>query len=190
MDRDPRIGADDGWRRGPVAEVLRPITGQPVNGRPSVRYAVGFVTTLRPGTPRHTDGRGGEEAPRRRDGSKKITGKDHQQLLGGRSFAATAGGGMRWDLEKVREQHARPTSASIETGSGPMTQNEPPTESRPSTVTTEEAARALHLQPAVFEHWANKGLATPAAVDPDGTRWWNLHDLRRELARYLADDQG
>jgi DNA-binding transcriptional MerR regulator len=69
-----------------------------------------------------------------------------------------------------------------------MTHNEPPDHNR-QTVTTEQAARALHLQPAVFKHWADRGLVTPVATDPDGTRWWNLHDLRRELARYLTDDQ-
>lgn len=55
-------------------------------------------------------------------------------------------------------------------------------------VSTVQAAHALHLQPVVFGLWADRGLVTPDATDADGTRWWNLHDLRRELAKYLTDE--
>jgi hypothetical protein len=42
--------------------------------------------------------------------------------------------------------------------------------------------------PTLFR-FAEAGIVTPARVDPDGARWWNLREMRHQIATYL-DDHG
>lgn len=68
-----------------------------------------------------------------------------------------------------------------------MTSPADPTNSPRSLVDTAAAAEALRTSAQQLDDWAAEGVVTPARDDPDGSRWWNLHDLRRELAAYIDD---
>ena len=59
----------------------------------------------------------------------------------------------------------------------------------PILVETDAAAEALRMEPETLDRMATARLLTPARTDEDGARWWNLHDLRRQLAAYLDDDE-
>jgi hypothetical protein len=54
-------------------------------------------------------------------------------------------------------------------------------------VDTPAAAETLRTSTRQLNGWADAGIVTAARVDPDGSRWWSLHDLRRELATDLDD---
>lgn len=73
-----------------------------------------------------------------------------------------------------------------------MTSAAGPTYSPRALVGTPAAAESLRINAQQLHGWADAGIVTPAHVDADGSRWWNLHDLRRELAAYLDDhpDEG
>lgn len=60
-----------------------------------------------------------------------------------------------------------------------------PTDRPRPLVSTPAAAESLRTNAQQLHGWADAGIITPAHVDADGCRWWNLHDLRRELAAYL-----
>jgi hypothetical protein len=51
------------------------------------------------------------------------------------------------------------------------------------------AAEALHMSTHQLQRWAQNGVITADHIDTDGERWWNLPDLRRQVAAYL-DDEG
>ena len=63
---------------------------------------------------------------------------------------------------------------------------DPPDGPRPLVDST-SAAQALRTSPEQLDEWAGKGIVSPARVDDDGAPWWNLHDLRRQLATYLDE---
>lgn len=50
------------------------------------------------------------------------------------------------------------------------------------------AAEALRVSTDQLQRWARAGVVTAARVDTDGERWWNLRDLRRQVAAYLDDE--
>ncbi len=54
-------------------------------------------------------------------------------------------------------------------------------------VPTAEAADVLRMQPETLERLALSRLVTPDSIDPDGTHWWHIHDLRRQLVAYIDD---
>ena len=54
-------------------------------------------------------------------------------------------------------------------------------------VNTGAAAEALRMLESTLNRFADARIGRPARVDPDGTRWWNLHDLRRQIATYLEE---
>lgn len=58
-------------------------------------------------------------------------------------------------------------------------------------VDTEAAAEALHTTSTSLHRFARARIVAPARVDPDGSRWWNLPELRNQLASYLhgADNE-
>ena len=56
-------------------------------------------------------------------------------------------------------------------------------------VDTAAAAEALGVPAPTLFRFADARIVTPARVDPDGSRWWNLHEMRHQIAAYL-DDQG
>jgi hypothetical protein len=51
------------------------------------------------------------------------------------------------------------------------------------------AAEALRVSTHQLERWAQAGVVTAEGVDPDGKRWWNLGDLRRQVSAYLANKE-
>jgi hypothetical protein len=57
----------------------------------------------------------------------------------------------------------------------------------PVLIHTEAAAGALRMEPASLERITASRLFIPARTDDNGTLWWNLHDLRRQLAAYLDE---
>jgi hypothetical protein len=57
----------------------------------------------------------------------------------------------------------------------------------PILIDTDAAAEALRMEPARLERVAASRLLIPARADDNGTLWWNLHDLRRQLAAYLDE---
>jgi hypothetical protein len=57
----------------------------------------------------------------------------------------------------------------------------------PVLIDTDAAAEALRMEPATLERMAASRLLTPAPADDNGTLWWHLHDLRRQLAAYLDE---
>jgi len=68
-----------------------------------------------------------------------------------------------------------------------MTPSEP-TEGAPRPVVdTARPAEALNVTPDRLERWAHAGIVTPHHVDPDGDRWWDIRDLRHQVATYLDD---
>jgi len=56
----------------------------------------------------------------------------------------------------------------------------------PTLIDTDAAAEAVRMGPATLERMATRRV-TPARTDDDGPHWWNLHDLRRQLAVYLDE---
>jgi hypothetical protein len=62
-----------------------------------------------------------------------------------------------------------------------------PTDGPRPLVDSSAAAEALRTSPQQLHKWADTGIVSPARVDDDGARWWNLHDLRRQLATYLDE---
>lgn len=62
-----------------------------------------------------------------------------------------------------------------------------PSDGPPHGIDSDAAAEALRTSARQLHEWADMGIVTPARIDPDGSRWWNLHDLRRQLATYLDD---
>jgi hypothetical protein len=56
-------------------------------------------------------------------------------------------------------------------------------------VDTGTAAEALSMSAPTLFRFAEAGIVTPARVDPDGARWWNLREMRHQIATYL-DDHG
>ena len=48
-------------------------------------------------------------------------------------------------------------------------------------------AEALRISTYQLERCAQAGVVTAERVDTDGERWWNLWDLRRQVAAHLAD---
>lgn len=62
-----------------------------------------------------------------------------------------------------------------------------PAEPTGTLVNTWAAAEALRMLESTLNRFADTRIVRPARVDPDGTRWWNLHDLRRQLASYLEE---
>jgi hypothetical protein len=61
-----------------------------------------------------------------------------------------------------------------------------PTEARRPLVDTKAAAEALGTPEHTLHRFADAGIITPARGGSARSRSWNLHDLRRELAAYLA----
>jgi hypothetical protein len=57
-------------------------------------------------------------------------------------------------------------------------------------VDTPAAAEAPRTSAQQLTVWADAGIFTPAGVDPDGSRWWSLHDLRRDLATDIDGHRG
>lgn len=57
-------------------------------------------------------------------------------------------------------------------------------------IDTEAAAEALRTTAASLHRFAQAGIASPARADPDGTRWWNLPEVRAQLAAYFDDRTG
>lgn len=55
-------------------------------------------------------------------------------------------------------------------------------------VDTGAAAEALGMPAPTLFRFLEASIVTPARVDPDGSRWWNLRDTRRQIAAYLADN--
>ncbi len=51
------------------------------------------------------------------------------------------------------------------------------------------AAEALRMSTQQLQRWAQRGVVTADHVDIDGERWWNLPDLRRQVAAYLDDEK-
>ena len=51
------------------------------------------------------------------------------------------------------------------------------------------AAEARHMSTHQLQRWAQSGVVTADHVDTDGERWWNLADLRRQVAAYLDDEK-
>ncbi|HEY2223765.1 hypothetical protein [Actinomycetospora sp.] len=70
-------------------------------------------------------------------------------------------------------------------GSAPA---EPGTSAR-ALVDTAAAVEALHLPEATLNWFARAEIVRPARVDPDGSRWWNLPDLRSQIAPYRGEDR-
>jgi DNA-binding transcriptional MerR regulator len=60
-----------------------------------------------------------------------------------------------------------------------------PRHDEPVLIDTHAAAEALRTSARQLNQWADDGVVTPAATDPDGQRRWNLHDLRRQLAAHV-----
>jgi hypothetical protein len=56
-------------------------------------------------------------------------------------------------------------------------------------VDTAAAAEALGMPAPALFRFADAGIVTPARVDTEGFRWWNLRDMRHQIAAYL-DDHG
>jgi hypothetical protein len=56
-------------------------------------------------------------------------------------------------------------------------------------VDTPAAAETLRTSAQQLNGWADAGIVSPARTDPDGSRWWSLHDLRRELATCIDDQR-
>ncbi len=54
-------------------------------------------------------------------------------------------------------------------------------------VDTAAAAEALHMLEATLHRFADARIVSPARVDPDGTRWWNLRDVRGQVGAYLRE---
>ncbi len=54
-------------------------------------------------------------------------------------------------------------------------------------VNTGAAAEALRMLESTLNRFVDARIVRPARVDPDGARWWNLHDLRRQIASYLEE---
>ena len=54
-------------------------------------------------------------------------------------------------------------------------------------VDTAAAAEALHMLEATLHRFADARIVGPARVDPDGTRWWNLRDVRGLVAAYFRE---
>ncbi|MDT7746022.1 MAG: hypothetical protein QOE59_5100 [Actinomycetota bacterium] len=53
-------------------------------------------------------------------------------------------------------------------------------------VDTSTAAESLRTSEQQLDELADAGLITPGGVTEDGTRRWNLHDLRRQIATASA----
>ena len=59
----------------------------------------------------------------------------------------------------------------------------------PGWMSTEEAARALSVEPATLEKWARLGIVRPKVSTDDGSPMlWNLDDLRGQVRR-IVDGQ-
>ncbi len=56
-----------------------------------------------------------------------------------------------------------------------------------SLLDTAAAAEALRTTATSLHRFAQARIVTPARVDPDGSRWWHLPELRSEIASYLDD---
>ena len=54
-------------------------------------------------------------------------------------------------------------------------------------VDTGSAAETLRMSAPTLFRFAEARIVTPARIDPDGTRWWNLREMRRQIANYLDD---
>ena len=77
-------------------------------------------------------------------------------------------------------------------GEGPSMTTTPsePTEGAPRPlIDSAAAAEALHMSTQQLQRWAQRGVVTADHVDTDGERWWNLQDLRRQVAAYLDDEK-
>ncbi len=61
------------------------------------------------------------------------------------------------------------------------------TDNGPVLVDTDEAARTLQIPSPQLERWAQSGVVTPTATDPEGGRWWNVSDLRQQIATRIED---
>lgn len=72
-------------------------------------------------------------------------------------------------------------------GTQPVTSAVDPTDDPRPLVDSPAAAEALRTSHQQLHRWADAGIVSPARTDPDGRRWWSLHDLRRELAAYMDD---
>jgi hypothetical protein len=57
----------------------------------------------------------------------------------------------------------------------------------PVLIDTDAAAEALRIEPATLQRMAASRLFIPARADDNGALWWDLHDLRRQLAAYLDE---
>jgi hypothetical protein len=57
-------------------------------------------------------------------------------------------------------------------------------------IDTEAAAEALRTTATSLHRFAQAGIATPARTDPGGRRWWDLPEVRAQLAAYLDDRTG
>ncbi|ALE72587.1 hypothetical protein AD006_12370 [Pseudonocardia sp. EC080610-09] len=53
---------------------------------------------------------------------------------------------------------------------------------RPGLMQTEEAARALGLEPATLEKWARLGIVKPV-VSIDDLMWWDPTEVRDQVQR-------
>jgi hypothetical protein len=63
------------------------------------------------------------------------------------------------------------------------------TEPARSLVDTGAVVEALGIPAPTLFRFADARIVAPARVDPDGSRWWNLRDVRDQISAYL-DDHG
>lgn len=54
-------------------------------------------------------------------------------------------------------------------------------------VDTEAAAEALHMLVPTLHRFAQAQIVRAARVDADGSRWWNLPELRDQIDSYVSD---
>lgn len=64
-----------------------------------------------------------------------------------------------------------------------------PGEARARPVDTRAAAAVLGMPEHTLRRFDDARIITPARIDSRGARWWDLHDLRRQLAAYLDEDR-
>jgi DNA-binding transcriptional MerR regulator len=66
-----------------------------------------------------------------------------------------------------------------------MTSGADPPDGPGALVDTSTAAESLRTSRQALDDWADAGLITPDRVTEDGTRRWDLHHLRRQIAAHL-----